>query len=49
MLDTQKNSQLSFQTSESGDRIIVYTEDCITKTHNAGLKDMKRDRKTGVI
>ena len=38
--------QLSFVTNPRGVRCILYQEDSITKTHDGGLKDMRRDRKT---
>ena len=38
-------SQLSFKRNEDGLRCLVYTEDCITKTNDGGLKSMKKERK----
>ena len=29
--------------------VLVYIEDAVTKTHDGGLKDQKRDRKKGAI
>ena len=40
-----QKSQFSFQTNAEGVRCLVYQEDSITKTHDGGLKDMRRDRK----
>ena len=40
-----KPSQISFERNSSGVRCLVYREDTITKTHDGGLKDMKRDCK----
>ena len=41
----EKSSQLSFERDNSGVRCLVYREDHVTKTHDGGLKDMRRDRK----
>ena len=41
----EKSSQLSFQRDSKGVRCLVYTEDSVTKTHDGGLRDMRRDRK----
>ena len=38
-------SQLSFKVNNFGEKCLVYTEDCVTKTHDGGLNDMRRDRK----
>ena len=38
-------SQLSFETNQAGVKCLVYREDHITKTHDGGLNDMRKDRK----
>ena len=38
-------SQFTFDFSETGESCIVYKEDAISKTHDGGLADMRRDRK----
>ena len=38
-------SQLSFKTSKSGDRCLFYQKDCVAKTHDSGLNDVRRERK----
>ena len=38
-------SQLNFELNDKGVRCLVYREDSVTKTHNGGLGDMRRDRK----
>ena len=43
-MPTQK-SQLQFERNSNGERCIVYREDFVTKTHDGGLKDMRKDRK----
>ena len=40
-----QDSQITFENNENGVRCAVYREDVITKTHDGGLKDMRRDRK----
>ena len=40
--------QLSFKTVQ-GKNVLVYMEDAVTKTHDGGLKDRKRDRKKGAL
>ena len=40
-----KLSQLTFERDSKGVRCLVYREDCVTKTHDGGLKDMRRERK----
>ena len=42
---TQKG-QLKFVLNPKGVRCVAYQEDTVTKTHNGGLNDMRRDRKT---
>ena len=41
-------SQLTFKTCQ-GKRVLVYVEDAVTKTHDGGIKDRKRDRKRGAL
>ena len=41
----EEPSQITFEHNSSGVKCLVYREDCVTKTHNGGIKDMKRDRK----
>ena len=38
-------SQITFERDSNGIRCLVYQEDTITKMHDGGIKDMKRDRK----
>ena len=38
-------SQIAFKVNDFGEKCLVYTEDCVTKTHDGGLSDMRRDRK----
>ena len=38
-------SQITFERDSNGVRCLVYREDTITKTHDGGIKDMKRERK----
>ena len=38
-------SQLTFERNSKGDKCLVYREDSITKTHDGGLNDMRRERK----
>ena len=38
-------SQLSFELNTRGEKCLVYREDSITKTHDGGLNDMRRERK----
>ena len=40
-----KASQLSFRMNDFGEKCLVYQEDTVTKTHDGGLSDMRRDRK----
>ena len=40
-----QQGQILFELSEKGVRCLVYREDCTTKTHDGGLKDMRADRK----
>ena len=40
-----KASQLQFEKDDSGVKCLVYREDFVTKTHDGGLKDRKKDRK----
>ena len=40
-----KPSQLSFRINDFGEKCLVYQEDTVTKTHDGGLNDMRRDRK----
>ena len=39
------DSQITFERNDRGMRCAVYREDVVTKTHDGGLKDMRRDRK----
>ena len=39
------SSQISFEYNELGVKCLVYREDCVTKTNQGGLKDMKKERK----
>ena len=41
----KKSSQLSFERNSNGTRCLVYREDQVTKTHDGGIKDMRRERK----
>ena len=43
MLD--QKSQLNFEHNSKGVRCLVYREDSVTKTHDGGLNDMRKDRK----
>ena len=44
--DTEvSRSQLSFVKNPKGLTCVLYEEDCVTKTHDGGLRDMRRDRK----
>ena len=38
-------SQLNFEYNDKGIKCLVYHEDCVTKTHDGGLGDMRRERK----
>ena len=38
-------SQLSFKRNQKGVRCLVYTEDNSTKTHDGGIKDMRKEKK----
>ena len=40
-----KQSQISFEYNSSGVKCLVYREDCVSKTHNGGLADMRNERK----
>ena len=40
-----QKSQLSFERDNNGIRCLVYREDQVTKTHDGGIRDMRRDRK----
>ena len=40
-----KKSQLPFERDDNGTRCLVYREDYVTKTHDGGIRDMRRDRK----
>ena len=40
-----KDSQITFEYNDKGMRCAVYREDAVTKTHDGGIKDMRRDRK----
>ena len=40
-----KPSQLSFRMNDFGEKCLVYQEDTVTKTHDGGLSDMRRERK----
>ena len=40
-----EDSQIQFERNEQGEKYLVYREDAVTKTHNGGLRDMRRDRK----
>ena len=40
-----KRSQISFEYNSLGDKCMVYREDCVSKTHNGGLADMRNERK----
>ena len=37
--------QITFEYNDKGQRCAVYREDHVTKSHDGGLKDMRRDRK----
>ena len=39
------DSQITFEKNDRGMRCAVYREDAVTKTHDGGLRDMRRDRK----
>ena len=41
----EKESQITFERDPNGVRCVVYREDKVSKTHDGGLKDMRRDRK----
>ena len=41
-------SQLTVKSCQ-GKKVLVYIEDAVTKTHDGGLKDRKRDRKKGAL
>ena len=41
-----KPSQISFRINDFGEKCLVYQEDSVTKTHDGGLNDMRRERKT---
>ena len=43
-MPTQK-SQLQFERNSRGERCVVYREDYVTKTHDGGLADMRREKK----
>ena len=38
-------SQISFKVNDFGEKCLVFTEDSVTKTHDGGWNDMRRDRK----
>ena len=38
-------SQIQFERNSKGQKCLVYREDCVTKTHDGGINDMRRDRK----
>ena len=38
-------SQISFERNDKGVKCLVYREDMVTKSHDGGLNDMRRDRK----
>ena len=40
-----QKGQLTFMSNPKGVRCLVYQEDCVTKTHDGGLKDIKHERK----
>ena len=40
-----QKSQLSVRISESGEKCLFYQEDCVTKTHDGGLNNMRRERR----
>ena len=40
-----KPSQLSFERNSEGVRCLVYREDCVTKTNDGGLNNLKKQRK----
>ena len=40
-----QDSQITFENNDKGVRCAVYREDMVTKTHDGGLKDMRRERK----
>ena len=44
-----EKSQISFERSESGVECLVYREDSVTKTHDGGLNDMRKERKIAWI
>ena len=44
-----KDSQITFKKNESGVRCAVYTEDAVTKTHDGGLKSMRKSKKVSWI
>ena len=44
-----EKSQISFEQSESGQECLVYREDSVTKTHDGGLNDMRKERKIAWI
>ena len=41
----EKMSQLTFERDSNGVRCLVYREDQVTKTHDGGIRDMRRERK----
>ena len=45
MKTESQTSHLSFEKDSNGIRCLVYREDCVTKTHDGGLKDMRSDHK----
>ena len=41
----EKPSQIQFKVDSEGNRCVVYSEDSVTKTHDGGIKDMRKERK----
>ena len=37
--------RLAFERTYDGIKCLVYEEDCVTKTHDGGLNDFRKDRK----
>ena len=41
----EQKGQISFVMNPKGKKCVLYQEDFVTKTHDSGLRDMRRDRK----
>ena len=46
---SQQDSQLSFRRNSEGVKCLVFQEDSVTKTHDGGLNDFRKDRKIVLV